>query len=87
MDKLVTVIIPAWNAERWIEDTLRSVLGQSHRSLRILVIDDGSTDSTPPFWSGCAGRTRGSTMRPCKTGAPPRRETTPWSACRPGRTM
>ena len=47
MDKLVTVIIPAWNAERWIENTLRSVLGQSHRSLRILVIDDGSTDSTP----------------------------------------
>ena len=47
MDKLVTVIIPAWNAERWIEGTLRSVLGQSHRNLRILVIDDGSTDSTP----------------------------------------
>ena len=47
MDKLVTVIIPAWNAERWIEGTLRSVLGQSHRNLRVLVIDDGSTDSTP----------------------------------------
>ena len=47
MDKLVTVIIPAWNAERYLEATLRSVLGQSHRALRILVIDDGSTDSTP----------------------------------------
>ena len=47
MEQLVTVIIPAWNAERWIENTLRSVLGQSHRNLRVLVIDDGSTDSTP----------------------------------------
>ena len=46
MDKLVTVIIPAWNAERWLENTLRSVLGQSYPRLRILVIDDGSTDGT-----------------------------------------
>ena len=46
MDKLVTVIIPAWNAERWLENTLRSVLNQSHRRLRVLVIDDGSSDGT-----------------------------------------
>lgn len=46
MDKLVTVIIPAWNAERWLENTLRSVLNQSYDRLRILVIDDGSTDGT-----------------------------------------
>ena len=47
MDKLVTVIIPAWNAERYLEATLESLLNQSHRALRILVVDDGSTDSTP----------------------------------------
>ena len=47
MDKLVTVIIPAWNAERYLEATLESLLAQSHRNLRILVVDDGSTDSTP----------------------------------------
>ena len=46
MDKLVTVIIPAWNAECWLENTLRSVLNQTHRRLRILVIDDGSADGT-----------------------------------------
>ena len=46
MDKLVTVIIPAWNAERWLENTLRSVLDQSYRQLRVLVIDDGSSDGT-----------------------------------------
>lgn len=46
-DKLVTVIIPAWNAQSFLEATLESLLGQSHRNLRILVVDDGSTDSTP----------------------------------------
>ncbi len=46
MDKLVTVIVPAWNASRYIEASLRSVLNQSHRNLRLLVIDDGSTDGT-----------------------------------------
>ena len=46
-DKLVTVIIPAWNAQRFLEATLESLLGQSHRNLRILVVDDGSSDSTP----------------------------------------
>ena len=47
MDKLVTVIVPAWNAEKYLEASLRSVLNQSHRALRLLVIDDGSSDSTP----------------------------------------
>ena len=46
MDKLVTVIVPAWNAEKTLEASLRSVLEQSYRALRLLVINDGSTDGT-----------------------------------------
>ncbi|WP_026190571.1 glycosyltransferase family 2 protein [Methylobacterium sp. WSM2598] len=43
---LVTVVIPAYNAEKTIEATLVSVRSQSHRDLEILVVDDGSTDRT-----------------------------------------
>lgn len=43
---LVSVVIPAWNAERWIAETLDSVQGQTWPSLEIIVVDDGSTDRT-----------------------------------------
>jgi glycosyltransferase involved in cell wall biosynthesis len=44
---LVTVVIPAFNAVRTIDETLRSVRSQTHRHLEILIVDDGSTDATP----------------------------------------
>ncbi len=47
MPQLVSVILPAWNAEKTLEPTLRSVLSQTHRELRVLAVDDGSTDDTP----------------------------------------
>lgn len=43
---LVSVIIPAWNAEAWIVETLTSVIKQTWKPLEVIVIDDGSTDST-----------------------------------------
>ena len=43
---LVTVIMPAWNAREHIEGSVRSVLEQSYPRLRLLVVDDGSTDDT-----------------------------------------
>lgn len=45
-NKTVTVIVPAYNAERTIEKCLRSVLNQSYHELEIIVVDDGSTDKT-----------------------------------------
>ena len=43
---LVSVVIPAYNHEKFIGETLDSVLNQSHSHLEVIVIDDGSTDAT-----------------------------------------
>ncbi len=43
---LVSIIVPAWNSERWISETLLSALGQTWAKIEVLVVDDGSTDRT-----------------------------------------
>ncbi len=45
-DILYSVLIPAYNAETYLEECLDSVLAQTHRNLQVVVIDDGSTDRT-----------------------------------------
>jgi len=42
----VTIIVPAWNEERIIVDSVRSALKTEYPGLRVIVIDDGSADST-----------------------------------------
>ena len=41
---LISVVIPVYNAERYILDALRSVCEQTYQNLQIIVLDDGSTD-------------------------------------------
>lgn len=42
----VSVVIPLYNGERWIADTIRSVQGQTHRPREVVVVDDGSEDES-----------------------------------------
>ena len=44
---LISVIIPAYNVEGYLRESLDGVVGQTYTNLEILCVDDGSTDATP----------------------------------------
>ncbi len=46
MEPLVSILIPAYNSERWISQTLESAIRQTWAKTEIVVVDDGSTDRT-----------------------------------------
>jgi glycosyltransferase involved in cell wall biosynthesis len=46
MTKLVSVIIPCFNAEKWIAEAIDSCLNQTYSAIEVIVIDDGSTDDS-----------------------------------------
>jgi glycosyltransferase involved in cell wall biosynthesis len=46
MKELVSILIPAYNAEQWIAETIKSALAQSWPRKEIIVVDDGSKDNT-----------------------------------------
>lgn len=41
---LISIIVPVYNAEKWVAVCIESLIGQSYDSMEILLIDDGSTD-------------------------------------------
>ena len=45
-DKLVTIIMPVYNAELYLKDAIESVLAQSYKNFIFMIINDGSTDQT-----------------------------------------
>jgi GT2 family glycosyltransferase len=47
MKPRVTVLLPVWNGERYLREAIDSILSQTFRDFEFLIINDGSTDSSP----------------------------------------
>lgn len=43
---MVSIVIPVYNVEKYLEDCVNSVISQTYRDLQIILVDDGSTDSS-----------------------------------------
>jgi glycosyltransferase involved in cell wall biosynthesis len=52
----VSVLMTAYNAERFLPAAVESVLRQTHRDFELVIVDDGSTDGTPHLLRRYAGR-------------------------------
>lgn len=44
---MVSIVIPVYNDERYIQESVESALNQDYENLEVIVVDDGSTDATP----------------------------------------
>lgn len=56
IDDLVSIITPCYNGEKYIAETIESVLAQSYTHWEMIIVDDGSTDGTARIAAGYAQR-------------------------------
>lgn len=56
MDNIISIIIPAYNIEHFLDTALESVLSQSYTNLEIIVVNDGSSDGTGAVMNAYASR-------------------------------
>ena len=43
---MVSILLPAYNAEKFLKEAIESVLHQTFKDFELILIDDGSTDNT-----------------------------------------
>ena len=55
---LVSILIPCFNAERWIKQAIESALEQSYPNTEVIVIDDGSEDGSLEIIKGFSEKIR-----------------------------
>jgi teichuronic acid biosynthesis glycosyltransferase TuaG len=54
----VSIVIPAYNAQKYVRQAIDSALAQTYRACEVIVVDDGSTDSTPELLATYVSRIR-----------------------------
>ena len=58
-DALVSVIVPVYKVEKYLDECLKSIVGQTYKNLEIILVDDGSPDNCPTmcdWWAQKDGR-------------------------------
>ena len=52
MEHLISVVIPVYNVENYLEECIQSVLNQTYTNLDIVLVNDGSTDASVTICEG-----------------------------------
>lgn len=65
MDSMVSVIVPIYNSEAWLEECLDSILNQIHGNLEFLLVDNGSTDRSAEICAEYAEKDSRVRVIPC----------------------
>jgi glycosyltransferase involved in cell wall biosynthesis len=55
---LVSIAVPVWNGERFLRESLDSILAQTYPRIEVIAVDDASTDSTPEILASYGDRIR-----------------------------
>ena len=53
-----SIVIPVYNAEKYLDECVRSALDQTYADIEVIAVDDGSTDSSAEILDGYADRVR-----------------------------
>lgn len=55
-DPLISVIVPVYKVEKYLDECVESIVNQTYRNLEIILVDDGSPDNCPQMCDDWAKR-------------------------------